>query len=108
MDTVFFDDKIFHKAFERAKKVIGSGASHSEVIVFLEREIDGYREKISCMEKHISLLNKITEMQREPAKVETMPTFELLPKTAAGEIIKALADNGFDTITINAYKSKEG
>lgn len=119
------DQELYERAMERMKKAGVSSSSLSsriDNVIFLEKEIEDYRRKLDYAESRIHALcaqqmqtiqleqklNKEWEELHKPAMVEPMPTFELLPKTAAGEIIKALADNGFDTITINTFKSKEG
>ena len=122
MDTEVFDSKIFQKAYKRATDAIGKRASHSEIIVFLEKEIDDYRRKLDYAESRIKALcaqqmqniqieQKLNKEQKElhkPATLEPMPTFNLPPKTAVDEIIKALADNGYNSITITAYRDQEG
>lgn len=69
------------KAIGRARNAHVDLTSNFDVVVFLEKEIDRYREKIKQL--------------------------EAVQDNTVGEIIKALSDNGFNSISINIYKSKE-
>lgn len=95
------DNEVFTKALNRARN---SGVEIIElcnVVVFLEKEIDMYRDKIATLldekEKAKIRLNSIYGTSR----------LEAVKENTAGEIIKALADNGYNTITINCYKDIE-
>ncbi len=61
-----------------------------DLILFLENEVDQYRDKIK---------------QLEEKAAET--TLEAIKENTAAEIIKAFSDNGFNNISINIYKTKE-
>ena len=122
MGTEVNDNKIFEKAYKRVTNVIGNRAALTEIIVFLEKEIDDYRRKLDYSESRIQALcaqqiqniqieQKLNKEQKElhkPATLEPMPTFNLPPKTAVVEIIKEFADNGYNSITITAYRDQEG
>lgn len=107
MDTEIYDSKIFQKAYKRATDAIGKRASHSEIIVFLEKEIDDYRRKLDYAESRIQAL---CAQQMQSIQIEQKLNKERkeLHKPATGEIIKALADSGYNSITITAYRDQEG
>lgn len=89
------DEEIYNKACDRLEKANGfKRMSHREIIVELEKEIDVYREKI---EKLKSRLNSIYGTSR----------LEAVQENTVAEIIKALSDNGYNTITVNCYKDIE-
>ena len=97
------DAEIFEKVIKRYKKVRGVTddeiltVPYYKIIAFLEKEIDEYREKI---EKLKSRLNSIYG-----AKNYT-ETLEAIQESTAGEIIKALSDNGYN-VSINLFKNDE-
>lgn len=106
MGTEVSDNKIFEKAYERAKKAIGDRSSLTEMIVFLEKEIDDYRRKLDYAEKRIQAL---CAQQMQNIQIEqklNKERKELHKPATAAEIIKAAAVNGYD-ITINFFK-REG
>lgn len=70
------------------------------MIVFLENEIDMYRDKIA------KLLDEKTEMKTRLNAVYGISQLEAVKENTAGEIIKALADNGYN-ISINLFKNDE-
>lgn len=84
-----------------------------KIIIALEKEIMGYREKINNMERVFDAQNRIVAKLKRCSCTNDPTTCEAVQQSAAageimaGEIIKALADNGYDTITINCYKDIE-
>ena len=62
------------------------------IIIALDKKVDYFRDKIMNAEEIIR---------------ELRLRLEAVQDNTTTEIIKALSENGFDTITINAYKSKE-
>lgn len=108
-----------------------------DVVVALQNEIDSYREKINAlgdqnaeqaqaienMRFRIAKLEEVNEKQRikladiknRNEQLETalnnrdkqIEELEAMQESTAAEIIKALADNGYNTITINCYKDIE-
>lgn len=72
------------------------------VIVALEDEVDAYRDKIRKLERVIERLH-----EQQFTKGEEATTLEAVQDNTVGEIIKALSNNGFNNISINAYKTKE-
>lgn len=93
------DGKIYAKAEDRARAAGIDLTSNFDVIVFLEKEIDSYRDKIAHME------NRIEELHAELYAVRNATTtLEAVQDNATTEIIKTLSDNGYKTITINFYK----
>lgn len=72
------------------------------IIIQLDKECENYRNKIRNAEAVIKEFHT-----RLAAAQEATATLEAVRDNTTAEIIKALAENGFDTITINAYKSKE-
>lgn len=111
------DQEYYEKAVARAEnntpqtKVL----NFREIIIFLEKEIGRYREKINCMDAYIEGKHKrIAELERlvhklygECIKIEPTTQLDAVKESTAAEIIKALADNGYNTITINCYKDIE-
>lgn len=92
---------IFAKAVRRAKVNGVEEYDRHGVIAFLEKEIDRYREKIKYFEECNKHLRKaLIDRENETT------TLEAVQDNTAGEIIKALAENGYDTITINCYKTE--
>lgn len=88
------DSEIFCKAIGRAK-VCGIPVNDTfKIIVFLEKELDSYRENVKQLRK------ALIDRESEPT------TLEAVQDNTAGEIIKALAENGYNTITINCYKTE--
>ena len=119
------DNAIFKKAIERAVRM-GINTEHlDKVIIFLEKEVDGYRDKIERLEAYIDGKNAyITNLEDKIEKMKVIPnaariyeglppiisepvTLEAVRESAADKIIKALSDNGYNTITINCYKDNE-
>ena len=91
---------IFAKAVRRAKVNGVSEFDRYGVIVFLENEIDMYRDKIA------KLLDEKTEMKSRLNAVYGISQLEAVQENTAGEIIKALSDNGYN-ISINLFKNDE-
>lgn len=93
---------IIANAFARYIKSTGDNrdcVSTDDVIVFLESEIDYYRDKIKYLENRL--------YSKDIKTNESITTLKAVQENTAGEIIKALADNGYNTITINCYKNIE-
>lgn len=90
---------IFAKAVKRAKVNGVEEFDRYGVIVFLENEIDMYRDKIKYLENR--LYNKDIKIN------EIITTLDAVQENGAAEIIKALSENGYNTITINCYKDNE-
>lgn len=88
---------IFAKAVRRAKVSGVDEFDRYGVIVFLENEIDMYRDKIA------KLLDEKEEMK---TRLNSMSALGAVQENTTAEIIKALADNGYNTITINSYKTE--
>lgn len=91
---------IFAKAVRRAKVNGVSEFDRYGVIVFLENEIDMYRDKIA------KLLDEKEIMKTRLNAVDGISQLEAVQENTA-EIIKALSDNGYNTIIINCYKDTE-
>jgi DNA-binding SARP family transcriptional activator len=89
------DNHITHdrEFFERAtKRAVRYGANTTyDAVVFLEKEIEGYRERID-------------ELKAEAKRTAQL---EAVQESTVNEIIKALANNGYNTITINCYRDTE-
>lgn len=100
-ESIHNDREIYAKAVRRAK-VNGVGEfDRYGVIVFLETEIDMYRDKIA------KLLDGKEKLKTRLNAIYGTSQLEAVQENTAGEIIKALADNGYNTITINCYKDIE-
>lgn len=93
------DKEIYEKAARRAKANGVDVTMYSNIIIFLEKEIDDYRAKIHRMEAYIDGQNA-----RAARLAQQHTTLEAIQENTTTEIIKALSDNGFKTITINCYK----
>lgn len=91
---------IFAKAVRRAKVNGVSEFDRYGVIVFLENEIDMYRDKIA------KLLDEKEIMKTRLNAVYGISQLEAVQENTAGEIIKALSDNGYN-ISINLFKNDE-
>lgn len=83
------DDEYFERATKRAK--LFGAYSTFDVIVFLEKQIEGYKEKI----------DELT------AKSKRVTQLEAVQGNTINDIIKALSENGYNMISINAYKNTE-
>jgi hypothetical protein len=92
------DKEIYEKAARRAK-ANGVDMTIYSNIIFLEKEIDDYRAKIQRMKAYIDGVN-----ERAARLAQQPTTLEAMQENTTTEIIKALSDNGFKTITINCYK----
>ena len=93
------DQEQFTKALNRARNSGVEIAELCNVVVFLENEIDMYRDKIGKL-----LDEKEESKTRLNAIYGTSQLEAVQENTKANGIIKALADNGYKTITINCYK----
>lgn len=109
------DDEIYEKAVKcYLNATHNTNVLYERVIVFLEKEIMCYRDKIehleTCLdgmkEKTTRLEQTIGKMYGECIKIQPSETLEAVQENTAAEIIKALADNGYNTITINCYKTE--
>lgn len=89
---------IFAKAVRRAKANGVEEYDRYGVIVFLENEIDMYRDKIA------KLLDEKTEMKIRLNAVYGISQLEAVQENTAGKIIKALSDNDYN-ISINLFKN---
>lgn len=87
---------IFAKAVRRAKINGVEEYDRYGVIVFLENEIDMYRDKIT----------KLLDEKAESNNGYNLSQLEAVQENTAGEIIKALSDNGYN-ISINLFKNDE-
>lgn len=87
---------IFAKAVRRAKVNGVSEFDRYGVIVFLENEIDMYRDKIA----------KLLDEKAESDNDYNISQLETVQESTAAEIIKALSDNGYN-ISINLFKNDE-
>lgn len=77
------------------------------IIIALEKECEHYRDKIGNLESQIKeAAGVITELHRRLEAINET-TLEAVQDNTMGDIIKALADNGYNTITINCYKGIE-
>lgn len=92
------DDEYFERATKRAK--LCGAYSTFDVIVHLEKEIDSYRDTIEKMKT-------IPNAARIAAGLEAVTRLESLQENTVNDIIKALSENGYNTISINAYKDTE-
>lgn len=91
------NEEYFDKAVKRIASMTKKSVSESDIIIELEKEIERYRDKIMRMEAYIDSANAR----------ETPTRLEAVRENTAAEIIKALSDNGYNTITINCYKDTE-
>lgn len=107
------DYELFKKAIDRVERSNGGRPTKTEeVIIFLAKEVERYRDNISHLEANIDgmkertarLEQQIGKMYGECIKIQPSETLETVQESTAGEIIKALADNGYKTITLNFYK----
>lgn len=87
---------IFAKAVRRAKINGVEEYDRYGVIVFLENEIDMYRDKIA----------KLLDEKAESNNGYNLSQLEAVQENTAGKIIKALSDNGY-SISINLFKNDE-
>lgn len=100
------DIELFNQAIARYKTATcKNGFNFDKVISFLENEIQQYRETIKNLESYIEDLNHKNEILSYG--VEKTQLEAVQENTTAGEIIKALSENGYNTITINCYKDIE-
>lgn len=103
---------VFAKCVKRAKNSGVNVLKPTDVIVFLGREIEDYRRKLDYAESRIQApceeQMRISQLEQELIKerkvLDKTSTLEAIQENGITEIIKALSDNGFKTITINCYK----
>ena len=94
------DQEILGKVYGKFARVPDVDINDPDnIIIALEKEIDDYRAKIQRMEAYIDGKNA-----RAARLAEQSTTLEAVRESTTTEIIKALSDNGFKTITINCYK----
>lgn len=110
-ESIHNDREIFSKAVRRAKVNGVEEFDRYGVIVFLEKEIDMYRDKIEKLfdekEKLKTRLNAIDGTSHFNAVVEKESVQDsTISEIIKSEIIKALAENGYSTITIDYYKTE--
>lgn len=114
-EAIHNDRDIFAKAVRRAKINGVEEYDRYGVIVYLENEIDCYREKIKGMQAALdnkcdtiaNLKQIVNRMYGECIKIQPTTQLEAVQQNTTAEIIKALSDNGYNTITINCYKDLE-
>lgn len=100
-ETINNDNEYFDKAVKRVASMTHRTITERETIIELEKEIDRYRGKIKYFEECNKHLRKaLIDRESKPT------TFEAVQENTTAEIIKALADNGYNTITINCYKTE--
>lgn len=87
------DGEYFKRATKRAK-MFGAYTTF-DAIVFLEKQIEEYKNKTDTLTKIIENTAKRTTQ------------LEAVQGNTVNEIIKALASNGYNTITINCYRDAE-
>lgn len=90
------DNEIFCKAVEHVKACGIPVNDTFKIIVFLEKELDSYRENIMQLRK--ALIDRESEVNAACEAVKQ--------NVSVGEIIKALADNGYTNISVNFYKTE--
>lgn len=126
------DNAIFIKAIHRAVGMGVNAANLDEVVIFLEKEIDGYRDKIEaiqtalnekcdkikCLENRNAtqaqtIKNQEKERNEQIKELKTRlnaiygtSQLEAVQENTGAEIIKALSDNGYN-ISINLFKDNE-
>lgn len=88
---------IFAKAVRRAKVNGVEEFDRYGVIVFLENEIDMYRDKIA------KLLEEKEEMK---TNFNSISQLEAVQKNTLQQIIKAISESGYN-ISINCFKNDE-
>ena len=102
------DNSVFITCIDRARRSGINPTHYDEVIIFLGKEIDRYREKIEHFENIVAKQRgEIANLQGFRNVVNSHYGFtqlEAVQENTTAEIIKALADNGYNTITINCYK----
>lgn len=110
-EAVNNDNEYFEKAVKRVVTMTRRALSEHDIIIELEKEIDCYREKIKrledTIEDTIDKVRAVPNAARMAAGLEPITQLEGVQENMAAEIIKALADNGYNTITINCYKDNE-
>lgn len=96
------DNERLSKAYTRyAKDPTVDVNDPDNIIIALEDEVDAYRDKIRKLE------NVIERLHEQQFTKEEATTLEAVQDNMVNDIIKALADNGYNTITINCYKDIE-
>lgn len=101
-EAVNNDNEYFEKAVKRVASMTNRTITEREIIIELEKEIDRYRGNIKYFEECNKQLRKAL-IDRE----SNTTTLEAVQENTTAEIIKSLAENGYNTITINCYKDIE-
>lgn len=109
------DKELYEIAVKRARNCGVVSSNSFDIIVCLEKEIECYRNKIAAMQTALdNKSDKIADLKRlvhrmygECIKIQPTTQLEAVYESTAVEIIKALSDNGYNTITINCYKDIE-
>lgn len=109
------DNGIFIKCIDRARRSGINPTHYDEVIIFLGKEIDQYREKIehfeNIIEKQRGEIVNLRGFRSEEIKILSNSVYgtsqlEAVQENTAMEIIKSLSDNGYN-ISINLFKNDE-
>lgn len=90
------DNSVFITCIDMARRSGINPTHYDEVIIFLGKKIDYYRDKIKYLENR--LYNKDIKTN------ESITTLEGVQSNTTAEIIKALSDNGYNTIVMNCHK----
>ena len=114
------DNGVFIACIDRARKSGINPTHYAEVIIFLGKEIDRYREKIehleNIVEKQRYEIVKLQGFQNAVNSHKGAPTpekeqnettsLEEVQENTAGEIIKVVSYNDYN-ISINLFKNDE-
>lgn len=108
-------NKLHNKTIDRLLKLGIDVTSSVDVIAALTDEIDCYRTKINEMQnaldnkcdKIADLEHLVNRMYGECIKIQPTTQLEAVQQSTITEIINALSNNGYNTITINCYKDNE-
>lgn len=103
------DLELFDHAIERYEKAMGKkGYNFDEVISFLENEIEHLNYKNAILSYGVETSkNHIKKLNARLNSVSGTSQLEAAQENTMAELIKALADNGYNAITINYYKDIE-
>lgn len=100
-DRIQYDEERIKCLHERLVTIQGDLNTACDKVVTLESQGEGQRDKIERLKRTIN------RMYGKCIKIQPSETLEAVKENTAGDIIKALADNGYNTITINCYKNIE-
>lgn len=99
------DSEILRKALDRYRSAThGNTAYRDDVIVFLEKEIDSYRDKIAHME---NLTGELKTRLNSMYGAGRFLQLEAIHENAAAGIIDALSDNGYNSISLSINKFEQ-